>query len=166
MSEAMTRILVPVDFSAHSDRALRYAATLASKFGATVELLHVVEDPFVSGAWSSEIHVADVPDLLENLIADAERKLTAAGRVVAEKGVRFAAKVVKGKPAPMIVEHAKTGRFDLIVMGTHGRTGLSHMFMGSVAERVVRTAASPVLTLRAPDTSEQKLATANAEAIA
>jgi nucleotide-binding universal stress UspA family protein len=52
MTEAITRILVPVDFSAHSDRALRYATTLADRFNATVEVLHVVEDPFVSGAWS------------------------------------------------------------------------------------------------------------------
>ena len=75
MTDAITRILVPVDFSAHSDRALRYATTLADRFNATVEVLHVVEDPFVSGAWSPEAVAPNIPELLADLVAAARGKL-------------------------------------------------------------------------------------------
>ena len=155
MAETITRILVPVDFSVHSDRAVRYAMELAGKVGARVELLHVVENPVVSGAWSSEIYVANLPELLESLMADANRRLEMVKTATAREGIEVGTCVVSGTPAHMILDEARTGRFDLIVMGTHGRTGLSHVLMGSVAERVVRRAFCPVLTLRAaPPVSE------------
>ena len=72
--DAFNRILVPVDFSAHSDLALRYATTLADRFGATVEVLHVVEDPFVSGAWSAESLAPNIPELLADLVIGGARE--------------------------------------------------------------------------------------------
>jgi nucleotide-binding universal stress UspA family protein len=148
MTEAITRILVPVDFSPHSDRALRYAARLAAWLGASVELVHVVENPFASGAWTSEVYVPNLPEMLDSLVAEANKRLTALKSVVASQNVNVEAGVLMGQPAYTIIDHARTGRFDLIVMGTHGRTGFSHVFMGSVAERVVRRAPCPVLTVR------------------
>jgi nucleotide-binding universal stress UspA family protein len=156
MSEAIARILVPVDFSAPSDRALRYATTLADRFGATIELLHVVEDPFVSGAWNAEVYVPNVAELLNRLIVTAREQLEESKALVADKGIGVDTTVITGRPAQSIVDHAATERFDLIVLGTHGRTGLSHALLGSVAERVVRKAPCPVLTVReaAPATQE------------
>lgn len=150
MAESIDRILVPVDFSAHSERALRYAAMLAGRFGATVELLHVVEDPFVTGAWTSKAFVPNIPELMDTLVADARHRLVALKTSATAASVRLEAAILTGEPADTIVGYARAGAFDLIVMGTHGRTGLTHMFAGSVAERVVRTATCPVLTVQAP----------------
>jgi glycine betaine transporter len=148
MTNTITNILVPVDFSPHAERAFGYAATLAHRFGAKLALLHVVDDSFVTGGWSSEIYVSNVPELMENLIADAERRLATLKASAAALGLTAETGVIRGRPAPAIVEHAKNGGFDLIVMGTHGRTGVSHVVMGSVAERVLRKAPCPVLTVR------------------
>ena len=166
MTEAITRILVPVDFSAHSERALRYATTLANRFNATMEVLHVVEDPFVSGAWSPEAVAPNIPELLDDLVAAARGKLDEMKAAAIAKGARFKTTVlttvVSGRPADSITDYAQTERFDLIVMGTHGRTGLSHVLLGSVAERVVRTAPCPVMTVRdtTPRANEKEPATA------
>ena len=149
MNDSITNILVPVDFSAHSDRAFRYAATLAHRLGAKLALLHVVEDPLVTGAWNAEVYVPNVPELLNNLISGAERQLATLKESATALGVTTETAVITGRPAHTIVEQAKDGGFDLIVMGTHGRTGLSHVVMGSVAERVVQKANCPVLTMRA-----------------
>lgn len=146
MTESITRILVPVDFSANSDRALHYAATLAGQVGASVELLHVVED-FTYGVLS-EVYVPDMPDMMQETINSAVERLASLKASVFPHGSDVETFAYVGRPAPTIVEYAKAGGFDLIVMGTHGRTGLSHMFMGSVAERVVRTAPCAVLTVR------------------
>ena len=146
MTDPITRILVPVDFSAHSDRALRYAATLAGQVGASVELLHVVDD-FTFGAYS-EVYVPNIPDLTQEAINTALERLTAIKAAVFPHGADVESVVYAGRPAPTIVDHAAEGKFDLIVMGTHGRTGLSHLLMGSVAEHVVRTSPCPVLTIR------------------
>lgn len=160
MTDSITKILVPVDFSPHAERAFHYAATLAHRLGAKLSLLHVVEDPFVSGAWSPEIYVPNVPELLDNLIKGAEGQLATLKESAAPLGLTADATVITGRPAHAIVEHAKEGGFDLIVMGTHGRTGLSHVVMGSVAERIVRRAPCPVLTMHAGETAATTAAAA------
>jgi nucleotide-binding universal stress UspA family protein len=148
MAEQISHILVPVDFSEHAEAVLRYATTLAERMGGTVELLHVVEDPFVSGAWSAEAFTPNLSELVDQIVADARVRLDALKALAASEVVTLTANVVTGQPARAITERARDGAFDLIVMGTHGRTGLSHLFLGSVAERVVRTAPCPVLTVR------------------
>ena len=168
MTEAITRILVPVDFSAHSERALQYATTLAGRYNATVEVLHVVEDPFISGAWSPEAVAPNIPELLADLVAATRGKLNTLKAPALRKGVRLETTVLTtvltGKPADSITDYARTERFDLIVMGTHGRTGLSHALLGSVAERVVRKAPCPVLTVRETASPNQEVASAVATA--
>ena len=153
MNESISRILVPVDFSAHSDRALRYAANLAAQVGASVEVLHVVENLYPSVAFS-EIYVPDMSDVMQAMINEAARQLALIKAGMFPDGADVETSVVVGRPECAIVDRAKAGSFDLIVMGTHGRTGLSHMFMGSVAERVVRTSPCPVLTLHASIAAE------------
>jgi nucleotide-binding universal stress UspA family protein len=148
MTESLNRILVPVDFSAHSDRAVNYATTLANKFGARVSLLHVVEDPFVTGAWQAEAFVPNIPELLDELIKAARTHMGELKKGLAAHGFVVETAIIKGAPARAIVEQAATGNYDLIVMGTHGRTGLSHALLGSVAERVVQKAPCPVMTVR------------------
>jgi nucleotide-binding universal stress UspA family protein len=147
MTDSITRILVPVDFSPYSERAARYAATLAGQVGASVELTHVVEDLFRSPAYS-EVYVPNVPDLMQEMINEGSTRLEAWKAQMFPHGADVETSVFVDRPAHGIVERAKNGGFDLIVMGTHGRTGVVHMLMGSVAERVVRTAPCAVLTVR------------------
>jgi glycine betaine transporter len=162
MAETITSILVPVDFSTHADQAFGYAKTIAQRFGAKLSLVHVVEDPFVTGAWNAEMYVPDVAELLEGLIANAEQRLAALKQSAAALGLAVDTLVLSGRPAHAIIEHAKEGGFDLIVMGTHGRTGLSHAVIGSVAERVVRKAPCPVLIVHAGEATGRKPASAAA----
>jgi nucleotide-binding universal stress UspA family protein len=149
MSDTITRILVPVDFSPHAERAFCYATTLAHRLGARLGLVHVVDNPFVAGTWSSEVYVPNIDQLLGQLIADAEERLAGLRESAAALGLTAETMVLRGRPWQAVVEHARAGGFDLIVMGTHGRTGLAHAVMGSVAEQVVRHAPCPVLTIRA-----------------
>ena len=142
----ITRILVPTDFSADADAAFHYARELARKFDAHVHLLHVVEDPLAAGVWSSEIYTAEIAGLQLNLVRDAETRLR--GSVPDADGT-VSTEVRTGPIAREILEAARSTQADLIVMGTRGRTGVAHVIMGSVAERVVRLAPCPVLTLRA-----------------
>jgi nucleotide-binding universal stress UspA family protein len=143
-----TRILVPIDFSAASDAALVYAKGLAERFGASLHLVHAFENPFTAAAFASGVYSNAPLALGEKLLGEVQKRL--ADRFTADEAARFGgtAVVVTGPPAGSIVEHAKTVGVDLIVMGTHGHHGLTHVLLGSVAERVVRTAPCPVLTLR------------------
>ena len=147
----ITRILVPTDFSAHGDAALQYALELARRFNAAVHLLYVVEDPLAAGVWSSEIYTAEIAELQVTLVRDAEKRLRAS--VPADAGT-VTCEVRRGPAAKQILEAARESGSDLIVMGTRGRTGLAHALMGSVAEKVVRLAACPVLTLHAQEASD------------
>lgn len=152
MSDTITRILVPTDFSPHADRALCYATTLAHRLGAELDLLHVVDDPFASGAWTSaEIYVPTVVELVNDFIDSAKQRLAKLTEGAAALGLTVHVEVVTGRAAQAIIDHAAANGCDLIVMGTHGRTGLSHAILGSVAEQVVRRASCPVLTIRAPE---------------
>jgi universal stress protein A len=151
MTESINRILVPVDFSPHSEKAVRYATILANRCGARVSLLHVVEDPFVTGAWQAEAFVPNLPELLDDLRKAAQTHIGALKARLAAQGFAVETSVITGPTARSIVEQATAGAFDLIVMGTHGRTGLSHALLGSIAERVVQKATCAVLTVRETD---------------
>ncbi len=142
------RILVPTDFSPTSDAALDYAGVLAEKFGGTLHLLHVLEDPFMTAAAASEAYIPEAPEVRAALLRDAESRL--AHRIRPSlTGYRSAtSEVIMGTGAKAIVDYAAEHAMSLIVMGTHGRGGMAHLLLGSVAERVVRTAPCPVLTVR------------------
>jgi nucleotide-binding universal stress UspA family protein len=148
MSSPFTRVLVPTDFSGLSGAALEYGQALAERCGASLHVLHVVEDPFLVGATSSEIYVPDVPALRAELVTEAEARLASLLPGGVRDRLRVTTEVRVGKAAAVIIEVAEEQRCDLIVMGTHGRTGVAHLFLGSVAEKVVRTAPCPVVTIR------------------
>jgi universal stress protein A len=143
-----SRILVPLDFSEPSDAALDYARELAAKFGSSLLLIHVVEGAVVTGPFGAEVFVYESPGVHAALVEAAEREL--ALRIRPADRARFNARseVVTGITAKSIVAYANACEADLIVMGTHGRSGLAHLLMGSVAEHVLRAAPCPVLTVR------------------
>ncbi len=143
----LRRILVPIDFSPHSEQALKYAVALAEKFEAQLFLVHAFQDLTI---YQTEV-VSGAPPIMPpvaQLTASARGDMD---RLVEEKQLqRFNAQtqIVEGAPVEEIVDHAKEKDIDLIVMGTHGRGWLAHALMGSVAEKVVRKAPCPVLTVR------------------
>src|SRR6266511_5710538 len=138
------QILAPTDFSEFSKQAVQCAYELAQKFGAKLLLLHVVELP----PYPIDGFVPARTGLLEDLQRQASLDLAQVLLEAQGATVEIRRQVVVGIPYRTIVEVAAAEKVDLIVMATHGRTGLSHLVMGSVAERVVRTAPCPVLTIR------------------
>src|SRR5688572_17457850 len=146
----ITRILVPVDFSRASDEALAYAKTLAGRFGASLHLVHAFEDPFTSAAFASEMYSTLPLSLRDEMLRDAERRLSE--RLPEDQKTLFngTTEILTGTPTKTIIDYSATLGADLIVMGTHGRSGIAHLLLGSVAERVVRLAAAPVFTIRQP----------------
>jgi universal stress protein A len=146
----LKRILTPTDFSKSSENALLYAVAFAEKFGSKLYLLHVVQDLTWFIPEAILVAPAAVPPLEE--FRTAAR--TALDRVVKQMklpGIPIQAEVGEGAPFEAIIRFAREQDIDLIVMGTHGHTGLAHMLMGSVAEKVVRKAPCPVLTVRHPE---------------
>jgi nucleotide-binding universal stress UspA family protein len=149
---ALKKILVATDFSEPSEAALAYGRELARSFGAALTLVHVVENVLtraygvdggvmmIDPELQRQIEAA-ARDHVERNIFEEDRKLLKATGVV----------LVSNTPAEAIVNFARQSNIDLIVMGTHGRGGVAHLVMGSVSERVVRTAPCPVLTVRHPE---------------
>ena len=146
----LNKILVPTDFSDYSKRALPYGCALAAEFGADLHLLHVMQD--VIGL-VPEVGIAFPPtgDYWRELQESAEKALEQLPGSLWSGGQSVVRATREGVPFVEIVRYAKEHEIDLIVIGTHGRTGLSHILLGSVAERVVRKAPCPVLTVRHPE---------------
>ena len=151
------RILVPTDFSAPSDAALDYARGVATRFGASLHLLHVAEDPY-RALYSAEVFVPEMEGLRDEILGDATGRLNDRLSETDTTALHATVDAIIGTPADSIVEYAGGHEIDLIVMGTHGRGGMSHLLMGSVAERVVRTAPCPVLTVRQAPVTAAKAA--------
>lgn len=161
------RILVPVDYSEDSRQALQWGASLAAKYGATLILLHVipkaVEQIYPSGPeWLTPF---TPPSYYDEGMAPGRRPAGTEPRIIdlqeqartpladfahtnLKEPVPMEVQVVVGRPADEILRVAREQRVDLIVMGTHGRTGLRHLLLGSVAEAVTRQAPCPVFTVR------------------
>jgi len=148
---ALKNILVATDFSEPSDAALAYGRALARTFGATLHVVHVTGN-VPTLVYAADAYAASMPELQQE-IEDAARKQLADLLVDNDRPPLPARSVVltSSAPAAAIVDYAKGERIDLIVAGTHGRGGVAHLLMGSVAERVVRTAPCPVLTVRHPE---------------
>lgn len=149
------KILVPVDFSPSSKLALDYALALAEKFQASIEVLHCWEVPAYLRpdltVWSGEVSVTladharrEAEKGMQEFLADSRPK---------SGGPALASRIASGAPYSTILTAIDETGSDLVVMGTHGRTGLSHLVLGSVAEKVVRHARCPVMTVRAPKTA-------------
>lgn len=140
-------ILAPTDFSAHSERAVRYACGLAERLGAELHLLHVLSEILPAGPDPLLMPVMP-PEYYEE---NEERARETLGRLLQPDwgSPRSVVTTVRwGSPVEAIVAYAADLKVDMIVIATHGRTGLSHVLLGSVAERIVREAPCPVLTIR------------------
>ena len=148
MTRNFRRILVPTDFGAPSNAALGLAKTMAAMSGASLHLLHVLENPFMTSAFATEFQALPPADLRQKWRESARTWLNEQLTPAEQASFRSTELVVPGPPARTIVDYAKANDIDLIVMGTHGRSGVKHLLLGSVSERVVRTAACPVLTVR------------------
>ena len=144
------RILVPTDFSKHSQNALNYAVAFAEKFGTELYLLHVVQDLalFIPDMVTVAPPLAPTVEQLTSAVHIAFDRLIEENKL---QDVPVHKEVREGTPFYEIIRFAQETDIDLIVMGTHGHTGLAHMLLGSVTEKVVRKASCPVLTVRHPE---------------
>jgi nucleotide-binding universal stress UspA family protein len=143
-SQAVRRILVPVDFSRGSESAVRHAKEMALTYGAEIDLLHVVEEPVYPSAYEVETTFPsdEVVARVEDRLGEMAREEIGIEHVVVEALV--------GHPARGILDYVETNDVDLIVQATHGRTGLDHVLLGSVTERVLRQSPVPVFVVK-PD---------------
>ncbi|MCZ7627138.1 MAG: universal stress protein [Candidatus Methylomirabilota bacterium] len=139
----ISRILFPTDFSHDAEHAFQYALTFAREFGAELHLLHVIYFPPQTPEY-------DIGQVIDSLVKNAEDNLKKLAEGVPEPKSVFRLDVQVGVEHVEITKYAEREKIDLIVMGTRGRTGLAHVFLGSVAERVVRHASCPVLTVKLP----------------
>jgi nucleotide-binding universal stress UspA family protein len=141
------QILVPIDFSDGSSRAVTQAVELASALGASIELFHSYQLPVFALPDSS---VALSPTYVADLTDRAQKELNRHRDKLVSEGLSVTTKLLEGNPADAIVERANTINALMIVIGTHGRSGFRRFLLGSVTERVVRTATVPVLTVHLP----------------
>ncbi|GAO03420.1 universal stress protein YxiE [Anaeromyxobacter sp. PSR-1] len=146
---AVTRVLVPIDFSPSSRAALEYAIFVAGKHGAELEVLHVWEPPgYVGPDTLALLPVGSGQPGWEQTRNEVQREVDHFLAKAAARPRSLSVRVEAGEPSDAILGMAREGGADLIVMGTHGRTGLSRLLIGSVAEAVLRRSTCPVLTLR------------------
>jgi nucleotide-binding universal stress UspA family protein len=140
-------VLVPTDFSEASEAALRYGKAMAEAFGASLHIVHVMED-LLAHAWAAEVYVSSMPQLRDEIEKESRQRLGALLADAEQKTLRAETALLAGNPFLEIIRYAKAHHVDLIVMGTHGRGPIAHMLLGSVAEKVVRKSPCPVLTVR------------------
>ena len=143
----LNTILAATDFSKTSKIALNHAKALAERFDASLHLLHVLPDPH-NQAWSLEAAGVPIAQLQTSWGEQAKKRLDESLTDEERRSLRVVAETRVGYPFLEIIRYAKTHDVDLIVLGTHGRGAIEHMLLGSVAEKVVRKAPCPVLTVR------------------
>ena len=137
----LKKILVPVDFSNGSKKALQYAISFAGQFGAELTLLHIIQPAVTAPAFDT------LPQEMAESTEDAEKSLAEFRRSVGEE-IPTNSLIRKGSPHMEIIDAAKELEVDLLILSTHGRTGLSHVLLGSTAEKIVRRASCPVMIVR------------------
>jgi len=147
----LKRILIPTDFGDAAETALDYGRALARTFGATLTVVHVTED-VMAASFGIDGYLGTYPGLQQSVDENARKQLEAL--LTEQDRTDLGARTVlltSRSPAFAIVNYARDMNADAIVMGTHGRGTMAHLLMGSVAERVVRTASCPVLTVKHPE---------------
>ncbi len=151
------RILVPVDYSSCSRAALRFALEVATRFQATLDVVHVWDRPsYVSDAVMTTTEPVSGKSLIRLIQDNAQRDLDEfLGSAQLPPGAGPVGRLLSGDPATTLLHELKLGKHDAVVVGTHGRTGLSHLLLGSVAEKLARLSPVPVMTV--PDELAQKL---------
>jgi len=146
----LKRVLVATDFSEPSAVALDYGRHFARTFNAELHILHVVEN--VLTRFAADAYPMVIPDLQRDVEEAGEKRLAAELTADDRKTLKLVPVVrASAAPAAAIVDYAKEVGVDLIILGTHGRGAVAHLLVGSVAERVVRTASCPVLSVRHPE---------------
>jgi nucleotide-binding universal stress UspA family protein len=151
-------ILVPTDFSAGSQEAVRYAYDLAAALGATLHVMHVLENPFAPGAFM-EMYTPPSPEYFLDMERQAEAKLKATLSQDQQTRVKAVLTTRLGVPATEILDRLEADpTIDLIVMATHGRGGVARFVMGSVTDKIIRSAPCPVVTMREHPHAEQSQA--------
>jgi len=152
MKIEINKILCPIDFSENSEHALKYALTLAILTKADLQLLHVVE-PILAYPQPAQLFepVLNEVELTMKMEAAFHKQLDERVATLKKDHPKVTGKLVTGNTFLEIIQAARDGGVELIIMGTHGRTGLAHVLMGSVAEKVVREAPCPVLTVKHPE---------------
>ncbi len=149
MNLVIKRLCVPTDFSACADLAVQYGAALARQNGAQLHLLHVVQDIHEKLRHPDLTHQGtSVQAFLQSLEQGATEYLAQLASQPQWSDLDVQRVHLHGRPADEIVRYARQNQIDLVVMGTFGRSGLEHVFVGSVTERVVRTSPCPVMTVR------------------
>jgi nucleotide-binding universal stress UspA family protein len=141
----LKRILVPTDFSESARHALLYGTSFAREYEGELILLHVVENLTVG--YASDLFPVPMAEVFDEISGYAKAELAKLGAEVKEKGVTVRELVVQGKPSAEIVRVAREETADMIVLGTHGKGMLDKALFGSTAERVIRRAPCPVLTV-------------------
>lgn len=147
---ALKHVLVPTDFSETSDVALKYGKAFAAAFGATLHVVHVIEEPY-GQPWAVEAYGFSLAALQDEWIKEAKGRMEKILSDEERASLKAVTTTVLGHPVMEILRYAKDNNIDLIVMGTHGRGPLGHVVMGSVAERLVRKSPCPVLTVRSEE---------------
>ena len=142
------KILLPTDLSKYSAYALPYAVEMAKTYNASLHLLHVVETNWLGITGSAEFP-GQTQEFIDTAVKAAEKEVEDLAESI--DGVNIEASVILGTPHAEVVRYARDNNIDLIVLATHGRTGLSHVLMGSVAEKVVQMAPCPVLSIKNPE---------------
>lgn len=147
---ALKHVLVPTDFSETSDVALKYGKAFAAAFGATLHVVHVIEEPY-GQPWAVEAYGFSLAALQDEWIKEAKGRMEKILTDEERASLKAVTTTVLGHPVMEILRYARDNNIDLIVMGTHGRGPLGHVVMGSVAERLVRKSPCPVLTVRSEE---------------
>ena len=144
----LNKVLVPTDFSEFSKPAMDYGCAVAARFGAQLHLLHVVPDPAMLVPEAHAFSVEAMQAQTAALIDDAKDRLSKLPADGWEDGQPVVREVRTGVVFMETIDYVRTHDIDLLVIGTHGRSGLMHVLMGSVAEKIVRKAPCPVLTVK------------------
>ena len=148
MELEIKKILVPIDFSDYSKNSLKYAANFANKFNAEITLIYVVE-PVIYPPDFSMGQIA-IPSVNAEWDLKAKEELEKLGKQEIPERIKVSTIIKTGKPFLEIIDTAAEENIDLIIIATHGHSGVEHILFGSTAEKVVRKAPCPVLTLREP----------------
>jgi nucleotide-binding universal stress UspA family protein len=140
-------VLTATDFSEPANRALDYAKGIAESFGAVLHIVHVAADVMLEDPMLTASSLEEIRESADSALAKIDERITADER--GRLGVRTA--VLQGEPHDAILAYADEHKIELIVLGTHGRGAIEQFILGSVAERIVRHAKCPVLTVKADE---------------
>lgn len=139
------KILCPVDFSKFTEEVIAYAADIAKQYGAELHVLHVIPNLTYFTPYESFLTPENLVAVEKNIQNEVERDF---GKILKHVGMEIKKVVKTGVAFVEIIDYAKSEGIDLIVMGTHGRSGIEHILIGNVAEKVVRKSPCPVMTIR------------------